>query len=115
MSFTGQGLANTLAGSAAPGGCSCFLTAAAEALPAHIDRLREDFAASSQLYQVFLYLQIESPHQKLSPVLAEHRQIWLTPSGTIGMGPSQSQLSAARVECFRLGSQDEFDLKDGSS
>ena len=93
-----------------------FFTAAAEALPAHIDRLREDFAASSQLYQVFLYLQIESPHQKLLPVLAEHRQIWLDAFWNDSIRPSQSQLGVSHaLNVLGWDHEDELRTEDGLS
>ncbi len=42
--------------------------AAAAALPAHLDKISTDVAAASQLYQVFLFMQIECPHPRLLPV-----------------------------------------------
>ena len=116
-SFTGQGLANTLWAYCVLGvDAPAFFTAAAEALPAHIDRLREDFAASSQLYQVFLYLQIESPHQKLLPVLAEHRQIWLDAFWNDSIRPSQSQLGVSHaLNVLGWDHEDELRTEDGLS
>ena len=116
-SFTGQGLANTLWAYCVLGvDAPAFFTAAAEALPAHIDRLREDFAASSQLYQVFLYLQIESPHQRLLPVLAEHRQIWLDAFWNDSIRPSQSQLGVSHaLNVLGWEHEDELRTEDGLS
>ena len=116
-SFTGQGLANTLWAYCVLGvDAPAFFTAAAEALPAHIDRLRGDFAASSQLYQVFLYLQIESPHQRLLPVLAEHREIWVKAFWNDSIRPSQSQLGVSHaLNVLGWDHEDELRTEDGLS
>ena len=116
-SFTGQGLANTLWAYCVLGvDAPAFFTAAAEALPSHIDALSKDFAASSQLYQVFLYLQIESPHQRLLPVLAEHRQIWLDAFWNDSIRPSQSQLGVSHaLNVLGWEHEDELRTEDGLS
>ncbi|CAH0376468.1 unnamed protein product [Pelagomonas calceolata] len=116
-SFTGQGLANTLWAYCVLGvDAPAFFAAAAEALPSHIDALSKDFAASSQLYQVFLYLQIESPHQRLLPVLAEHRQIWLDAFWNDSIRPSQSQLGVSHaLNVLGWDHEDELRTEDGLS
>ena len=65
---------------------------------------------------MFLYLQIESPHQKLLPVLAEHRQIWLDAFWNDSIRPSQSQLGVSHaLNVLGWEHEDELRTEDGLS
>lgn len=90
--------------------------AAAAALPAHLDKISTDVAAASQLYQVFLFMQIECPHPRLLPVVAKGRAVMLDAFCNDFIHPSQSQAHVSEALTALGWSHDqEFRTEDGLS